>query len=317
MATILVTGAAGFIGSRLTELLSARGDSVVALDCFLPNLYSAQMKKQRFSQLEGLPGVTLLELDLRSDDLSAIPEVDVVVNEAAMAGLTKSWDDLGVYVDNNLMALERLMRQTSGPTLTKFIQISTSSVYGRMAEVDEMGATEPVSPYGVTKLAAEKLGFAYRESFGVPFIALRYFSVYGVGQRPDMAYHRFLAAARDDSPITVYGDGEQRRTNTYVDDCVAGTIAAIDKAETGEIFNLSGVESYSINEVLALIESLTGKTLDVRYEEARAGDQRETRGVIAKAQQVLGYSPRWTLEDGLKAEWEWIQALPKEFLLKP
>lgn len=316
MATILVTGAAGFIGSRLTELLSARGDSVVALDCFLPNLYSAQMKKQRFSQLEGLPGVTLLELDLRNDDLSAIPEVDVVVNEAAMAGLTKSWDDLGVYVDNNLMALERLMRQTSGPTLKKFIQISTSSVYGRMAEVDEMGATEPVSPYGVTKLAAEKLGFAYRESFGVPFIALRYFSVYGVGQRPDMAYHRFLAAARDDSPITVYGDGEQRRTNTYVDDCVAGTIAAIDKAEPGEIFNLSGVESHSINEVLALIESLTGKTLDVRYEEARAGDQRETRGVIAKAQQVLGYSPTWTLEDGLKAEWEWIQTLPREYLLK-
>lgn len=316
MATILVTGAAGFIGSRLTELLSARGDSVVALDCFLPNLYSAQMKKQRFSELEGLPGVTLLELDLRSDDLSAIPEVDVVVNEAAMAGLTKSWDDLGVYVDNNLMALERLMRQTSGSNLKKFIQISTSSVYGRMAEVDETGATEPVSPYGVTKLAAEKLGFAYRESFGVPFIALRYFSVYGVGQRPDMAYHRFLAAARDDSPITVYGDGEQRRTNTYVDDCVAGTIAAIDKAEPGEIFNLSGVQSYSINEVLALIESLTGKTLDVRYEEARAGDQRETRGVIAKAQQVLGYSPTWTLEDGLKAEWEWIQTLPREYLLK-
>ena len=172
-----------------------------------------------------------------------------------------------------------------------------------------------MSPYGVTKLAAEKLGFAYRESFGVPFVALRYFSVYGVGQRPDMAYHRFLAAARDDSPITVYGDGEQRRTNTYVDDCVAGTIAAIDKAEPGEVYNLSGIESYSINEVLALIESITGKTLDIRYEEARAGDQRETRGVITKAQEKLGYSPTWTLEEGLRAEWEWIQALPREFLL--
>ena len=315
MATVLVTGAAGFIGSRLTEMLSARGDSVVAVDCFLPNLYSAEMKKQRFSQLHGLPGVTLLELDLRSDDLSEIPEVDIVVNESAMAGLTKSWDDLGVYVDNNLMALERLMRHTASPSLKKFIQISTSSVYGRMAEVDETGATEPVSPYGVTKLAAEKLGFAYRESFGVPFVALRYFSVYGVGQRPDMAYHRFLAAARDDSPITVYGDGEQRRTNTYVDDCVAGTIAAIDKAEPGEVYNLSGIESYSINEVLALIESITGKTLDVRYEEARAGDQRETRGVITKAQAKLGYSPSWTLEEGLKAEWEWIKTLPREYLL--
>ena len=317
MASVLVTGAAGFIGSRLTELLSARGDSVIALDCLLPSLYSAEMKRERFSQLENLPGVTLFELDLRDSDLSAIPPVDVVVNEAAMAGLTKSWDDFGVYVENNVMALERLIRLVSGPQLKKFIHISTSSVYGRVAEVAETGATEPVSPYGVTKLAAEKLGFAYRENTGVPFIALRYFSVYGVGQRPDMAYHRFLAAARDGEPITVYGDGEQRRTNTYVDDCVSGTIAAIDHALPGEVYNLSGTESYSINEVLALIESITGKTLDVRYEEARAGDQRETRGVITKAQNDLGYAPKWTLEEGLRAEWEWIQGLPKEFSHRP
>lgn len=317
MASVLVTGAAGFIGSRLTELLSARGDSVIAVDCFLPNLYSADMKRERFSQLENLPGVTQLELDLRDGDLSAIPPVDVVVNEAAMAGLTKSWDDFGVYVDNNVMALERLLRHALSPHLKKFIHISTSSVYGRVAEVAETGATEPVSPYGVTKLAAEKLGFAYRENTGVPFISLRYFSVYGVGQRPDMAYHRFLAAARDDEVITVYGDGEQRRTNTYVDDCVAGTIAAIDRAVPGEVYNVSGTESYSINEVLALVESITGKNLDVRYEEARAGDQRETCGVITKAQNDLGYAPKWTLEEGLRAEWEWIQGLPREFSLRP
>jgi nucleoside-diphosphate-sugar epimerase len=317
VATILVTGAAGFIGARLTEQLSERGHTVIALDCFLPNLYSAEMKRERFEQLRNLPGVSAIECDLRTDDLSVIPEVDIVVNEAAMAGLTKSWDDFTVYMDNNVMALERLIRRTSGPALKKFIQISTSSVYGRMAEVAETGPTEPVSPYGVSKLAAEKLGFAYRENFGLPFVALRYFSVYGVGQRPDMAYHRFLAAARDGSPITVYGDGEQRRTNTYVDDCVEGTIAAIDSAAPGEVYNLSGVESYSINEVLELITTITGKALDVRYEPARAGDQRETRGVITKAQSELGYAPRWSLEDGLRAEWEWIQTLPAEFSIRP
>lgn len=317
MASVLVTGAAGFIGSRLSELLSARGDSVIAVDCFLPNLYSAEMKRERFRQLEELPGVTLLELDLRDGDLSAIPPVDIVVNEAAMAGLTKSWDDLKIYIDNNVMALERIMRHTNSPKLQKFVQISTSSVYGRVAEGAENSSTEPYSPYGVSKLAAEKLGFAYKENFSIPFVALRYFSVYGVGQRPDMAYHRFLAAARDGEPITVYGDGEQRRTNTYVDDCVAGTIAAVDRAVPGEVYNLSGTESYSINEVLALIESITGRALDVRYEEARAGDQRETRGVITKAQNELGYTPKWALEEGLRAEWEWIQSLPKEFSHRP
>ena len=317
MATILVTGAAGFIGSRLTEMLSARGDSVIAIDCFLPNLYSPEMKRLRFDQIRDLPGVTAIELNLRRDDVSAIPPVDVVVNEAAMAGLTKSWDDFQVYMDNNVMALERLIRHTSGPQLTKFIQISTSSVYGRVAEVAENGPTEPVSPYGVSKLAAEKLGFAYRENFGLPFIALRYFSVYGVGQRPDMAYHRFLAAARDDTPITVYGDGEQRRTNTYVDDCVSGTIAAIDRATAGEVYNLSGLESFSINEVLEMVKSVTGKTLEVSYESARAGDQRETKGVITKAQNELGYAPTWSLEEGLRAEWEWIQTLPADFSIRP
>ena len=316
MARVLVTGAAGFIGSRLTEVLSERGFDVVGVDCFLPDLYSAEMKKARFESLRGLPCIELLELDLRSDDLSPIGDVDVVVNEAAMAGLTKSWDNLALYMDNNVLALGRLISQASGSSLQKFIQISTSSVYGRMAAGNEASPTEPFSPYGVSKLAAEKLGLAHLSNFGLPFTALRYFSVYGVGHRPDMAYHRFLAAARDGRPITIYGDGEQRRTNTYVDDIVEGTILAIENAQPGEAYNLSGTESYSLNEALGIIRDITGESITVNYQDVRAGDQRETKGAIDKARDELGYNPTWTLPEGLSAEWEWIKELPVEYSFK-
>lgn len=313
MTHVLVTGAAGFIGARLVEVLSQRGYRVTGVDCFLPDLYSAEMKKQRFSELENLSNVSLIEADLRHDDLSCLGRPEIVVNEAAMPGLTKSWEDLQLYMDNNVIALDRVIRATAGKTLHKFIQISTSSVYGKTADGTEEAPTNPYSPYGVSKLAAEKLGFAHRDNFGLPFTVLRYFSVYGPGHRPDMAYHRFLAAARDGTPVTVYGDGEQRRTNTYVDDCVDGTILAIEKAEIGEIYNLSGTESFSLNDSLALIEEISGRSLDIHFEPARAGDQRETRGAIKKAQSALNYSPAWSLRDGLRAEWDWIKDLPRDF----
>jgi nucleoside-diphosphate-sugar epimerase len=313
MTQVLVTGAAGFIGSRLVEILSARGFHVTGVDCFLPDLYSAEMKRARFAALAHLPGVELVEADLRTDPLSVLGTPDVVVNQAAMPGLTKSWEDLQLYLDNNVVALDRVIRATASDNLKKFIQISTSSVYGRIAEGTEDSPTNPFSPYGVSKLASEKLGFAHRDNFGLPFTVLRYFSVYGPGHRPDMAYHRFLAAARDGAPITVFGDGEQRRTNTYVDDCVEGTIAAIEKARPGEIYNLSGSESVSLNEALKIIKEISGASLDIRFEPARAGDQRETRGAIEKARSELGYAPSWSLRDGLQAEWEWIQTLPMSY----
>lgn len=310
MSRILVTGAAGFVGSRLTEVLAERGHEVVALDCFLPDLYSAHIKRERFAQVTTLPGVTGIVADLRTDDLSEVGPVDVVINEAAMPGLTKSWEDLRLYVDNNLHALDRVIRATTSDRLKKFIQISTSSVYGRMAIGAEDSPTEPYSPYGVSKLAAEKLGFAHRDNFGLPFTVLRYFSVYGPGQRPDMAYHRFFEKAKAGEPVTVYGDGSQRRTNTYVDDCVEATIAAIERAEPGEAYNISGSQSWSINEVLDLMRSITGSPLPVDYQPARPGDQAETRGDISKARGVLGYDPSWTLPDGLATQWAWQKDLP-------
>jgi len=297
---ILVTGAAGFVGSRLVETLAHQGHEVVALDCFLPDLYSAEIKRARFTHLTSLPQVTGIIADLRVDDLEEIGPVDVVVNEAAMPGLTKSWEDLELYVDNNVHALDRLIRSTAHDSLKKFIQISTSTVYGRIATGTEDSPTDPYSPYGVSKLAAEKLGFAHLDNFGVPFTVLRYFSVYGPGQRPDMAYHRFFEKAKTGDTITVYGDGEQRRTNTYIDDCVAATISAIDHAEPGDIYNISGLQSVSINEAVDTIRAIT-----VDYQPERPGDQKETRGDITKAQRLLGYQPTWTLHDGLSAQWAW------------
>lgn len=308
MSRILVTGAAGFVGSHLAAALAKQAHDVVALDCFLPDLYSAEIKRERFADLSEYSNITPLVLDLRTGDLSVIGPVDVVINEAAMPGLTKSWEDLGLYIDNNLHALDRLIRATAGDHLQKFIQISTSSVYGRMAVGREDSDTNPYSPYGVSKLAAEKLGFAHRDNFGLPFTVLRYFSVYGPGQRPDMAYHRFLEKAKNGDGVTVFGDGTQRRTNTYIDDCVAATIAAIDHADVGEAYNISGSQSASINEVLDLMREVTGEALPVDYRPARPGDQKETRGDITKAQEALGYEPKWSLTDGLKAQWEWQKA---------
>ncbi len=301
------------MGARLVEVLHERGHEVTGLDCFLPHLYSAAMKKDRFRRLESLAGVSVKEADLLIDDLSGLNRFDVVVNEAAMPGLTKSWEELELYIDNNLIALDKLIKATAGDQLQKFIQISTSSVYGRVADGSEEGETNPFSPYGVSKLAAEKLGFAHFDNFGLPFSVLRYFSVYGPGQRPDMAYHRFLVAARDHSAISVYGDGQQRRTNTYIDDCVEATVLAIEHQKPGDVHNVSGVESISINEALQTISEVTGTKLDVRYLEARAGDQRETKGDISRAQADFGYNPQWTFADGISAEWEWIQSLPAEY----
>jgi len=305
MSSILVTGAAGFIGSRLAHTLAAQGHTIIALDCFLPDLYSADIKRERFEELLALDNVQGVVKDLRTDALDDLPEVDVVINEAAMPGLTKSWGDLKLYVDNNLHALDRLIRHTTHNGLKKFIQISTSSVYGKVATGGEDSPTDPYSPYGVSKLAAEKLGLAHRDNFGLPFTILRYFSVYGPGQRPDMAYHRFLEKAKGGETLTVYGDGEQRRTNTYIDDCVQATIQAIDLADPGEVYNISGSQSTSINEALDTVRLVTGRDITVDYQPARPGDQRETRGDIRKAQEALGYQPSWTLADGLAKQWEW------------
>lgn len=304
---ILVTGAAGFIGSGIVRRLSEQGRQVFGVDALLGGLYPAQEKKERFAELSSLSGVEMLALDLRDGDLSLIPgTITHVINEAAMPGLSLSWDDFELYSSCNLSALSRLLEVAKSWPVEKFVQVSTSSVYGAHAVGDESQALQPVSPYGVTKLAAEHLALAYWRDSGIPSTVLRYFSVYGPGQRPDMAYRKFITQALAGDPITLYGTGEQSRTNTYISDCVEATISALALAMPGEIYNISGSEQRTINEALAIIESLTNHPLTIVRESAARGDQLETRGDSAKAREQLGLKDSVNLESGLENQWKWL-----------
>jgi nucleoside-diphosphate-sugar epimerase len=304
---ILVTGAAGFIGSGIVRRLSEQGRQVFGVDALLGGLYPAQEKQERFAELSSLSGVEMLALDLRDGDLSLIPgTITHVINEAAMPGLSLSWDDFELYSSCNLSALSRLLEVAKSWPVEKFVQVSTSSVYGAHAVGDESQALQPVSPYGVTKLAAEHLALAYWRDSGIPSTVLRYFSVYGPGQRPDMAYRKFITQALAGDPITLYGTGEQSRTNTYISDCVEATISALALAMPGEIYNISGSEQRTINEALAIIESLTNHPLTIVRESAARGDQLETRGDSAKAREQLGLKDSVNLESGLENQWKWL-----------
>jgi nucleoside-diphosphate-sugar epimerase len=304
---ILVTGAAGFIGSGIVRRLNEQGRQVFGVDALLGGLYPAEEKRERFAELSSLSGVEMLALDLRDGDLSLIPgTITHVINEAAMPGLSLSWDDFELYSSCNLSALSRLLEVTKSWPVEKFVQVSTSSVYGAHAVGDESQALQPVSPYGVTKLAAEHLALAYWRDSGIPSTVLRYFSVYGPGQRPDMAYRKFITQALAGDPITLYGTGEQSRTNTYISDCVEATISALALAMPGEIYNISGSEQRTINEALAIIESLTNHPLTIVRESAARGDQLETRGDSAKAREQLGLKDSVNLESGLENQWKWL-----------
>ena len=310
LSKVLVTGAAGFIGSAVVRALNAQGTPVVALDALLDGLYPAKEKIARFDFLKTLDGVDTFQLDLRSDDLSVLPrDIEYVINEAAMPGLGLSWTAFDLYSSCNLSALSRLIEASSAWDLTKFIQISTSSVYGKSAVGDENQEIRPVSPYGVTKLAAEQLVLAHLRDSGFPGMILRYFSVYGPGQRPDMAYRKFIAKALAGEEITLFGSGEQSRSNTYIDDCVAGTIQALSAGDPGEVFNIAGGEERTINEALAIIEAEVGKPLNISRHPAARGDQERTRGDSSRAQEKLGFISNTRLEDGLGEQIKWQQNL--------
>lgn len=303
---VLVTGAAGFIGSAVVRELVAQDVQVVALDGLLGGLYPAEEKIQRWEHLGDIPGVHQFMLDLRDCDLGALPnDITHVINEAAMPGLAPSWSDFDLYSSCNLSAVARLIEQSKNWPLEKFIQISTSSVYGRLAVGDESLPTLPVSPYGATKLAAEHLLMAHWRDSGFPATILRYFSVYGPGQRPDMAYRKFIAKALSNTPIDLYGDGSQTRSNTFIDDCVDGTIAAIDRGRPGEVYNISGKTERSVKDALSIIESAVGTTLQVNYLPKARGDQDRTFGDSTKAQAELGFSHQVSLAEGVERQVKW------------
>jgi nucleoside-diphosphate-sugar epimerase len=311
VAICLVTGAAGFVGSHLCEKLVADGHTVRGLDAFIP-YYPRSFKEQNLTAIQGAAGYTFHETDLRTADLKPLlADVDVVFHLAAMAGLRRSWSEFDNYMSCNIQATQRLLESAVAAKVGHFINISTSSVYGRFATGNEESPLAPVSPYGITKLAAEQLCRAYEAQHGLPVTICRLFSVYGPRQRPDMGYHIFIRALLNDDLITIDGDGTDSRSNTYVHDCVQGLLLAMQRPEQskGESFNIGGGEEINVNQVLALLEELSGRPIRTTHGPARAGDQRRTVADISKARQLLGYNPATTVRDGLYAQLAWQRTL--------
>ena len=296
----LVTGAAGFVGSRLSEMLLNENRRVIALDCFLPNLYSREAKIARWERLSS-PNLVKIEFDLRSDDFSPLYkyQIESVVNQAAMPGLIADWANFAPYYDSNISGLNRLLEFTKKLNLKSFIQASTSSVYGKLAIGSENQDLNPTSPYGVSKLAAEKLLLAYNDWFGTPVKILRYFSIYGPNQRPDMAYAKIIKALYDGGEFTVFGDGEQRRSNTYIDDIISATLLAEELAPSRSIINICGDDTVSLNQAISILENHSGKKLRRLNATGRTGDQRDTSGANSKAKELLGWSAKVGIEEGL------------------
>lgn len=308
----LVTGSAGFIGSHLCERLVRQGHTVIGVDAFIP-YYPRVYKEANLAALRHERSFSMVECDLRTDPLrDLLSGIDVVFHLAAMAGLVRSWTEFDLYQSCNLTATQRLLEAVREyGRIERFIYASTSSVYGRFSTGDETMPTRPISPYGVTKLAAENLCRSYEE-FDVPVVILRYFSVYGPRQRPDMGYHRFIDALLQRQPIPVYGDGLQVRGNTYIDDCIAATLAALE-GPVGEIYNLGGGESASVWEILARLETILGVKAIVRREPARHGDQRSTFADTSKLKRHLGWQAKTSLDEGLVRQVDW----QRQLLAKP
>ena len=307
MSRCLVTGAAGFIGSHLCEALLEQGHEVVGMDAFIP-YYPRPLKETNLAAARRHERFRFHELDLRKDDLkNALSGCEVVFHEAAMPGLMRSWSDLDLYASCNLTGTQRLLEAARETRVSHVIHVSTSSVYGREATGTEESLLRPCSPYGITKLAAEHLCRTYADSFGVPITILRYFSVYGPRQRPDMAYHILIRCLLKGEPFVLYGIGDQTRSNTYVADCVQATLLAMKhRAKAlGQTFNVGGGEIVSLNQAIALLEEMTGHKLAIQRQPARPGDQKHTAANISRIAATLGYRPATPVRKGLEAQLAW------------
>lgn len=305
----LVTGVAGFIGSTLAEQLLVDGADVVGLDCFT-DYYPRALKERNLSTAKRHPGFRFVESRIQDADLrSLLADRTHVFHLAAQAGVRKSWGrDFSVYTTNNVEATQVLLEACVGVTLERVVYSSSSSVYGDNVPLPmrEDALPQPVSPYGVTKLAAEQLCHLYYVNERVPAVSLRYFTVYGPRQRPDMGFYKFLRAALLDQPITVYGDGEQTRDFTFVHDAVAANIAAAVRGVPGRVYNIGGGSRVSINEVLEMIGRVSGRRPKITVDPAQKGDMRHTYADTSLAHADLGFVPKVGLEEGLAAEHAWL-----------
>lgn len=312
MARALVTGAAGFVGSHLCEALLDRGDAVVGVDCFTP-YYEREAKESNLSIARGHDRFEFVEADLRSAALTELLDgVDVVFHQAAQPGVRLSWSSgFAEYTELNVLATQRLLEAAVQAGTARLVYASSSSVYGNQPRypTTESDLPAPHSPYGVTKLAAEHLCSLYAANHGLSTVSLRYFTVFGPRQRPDMSIHRLCAAAVSGASFPRYGTGEQIREFTFVSDIVAGNLAAggADVAP-GTYCNLAGGGEITLNELLALVSELAGAPIAVQDHPAQAGDSWRNGGAIDRARAALGWEPTVALRDGLAAQLAWHRA---------
>ena len=300
MIKVTVTGACGFIGSHLTRKLIEQGYYVVGVDCLDDNLYSRSNKESRLKSLKLLNNFDFLNLNIAKDKLdSSIKDSKFVFNLAALPGQVLSWKIFDQYVESNILGTKKVIDSCIKNNVAKIIHASTSSVYGKFAVGDELQDTKPISPYGITKLAAENLLFALTNDNDLDFTVLRYFSVYGPGQRPDMAIQRFLTAIKMGQEISLTGDGTQKRDITYVEDVVDATISALSLTDTKQIFNISGGKQYTLNQIIDECFKISGLKSKINYVGRPIGDQEETFGDISKAQKKLGFNPTFDIATGL------------------
>lgn len=312
MATHIVTGTAGFIGSHLAETILQQGDRVIGIDQ-VNDYYDPLFKRANLNHLKKYPAFQFIEDDIQNLNwLELLQDVDVVYHQAAQAGVRASWgDSFRHYTERNINATQVILEAAKETnSLKRVVYASTSSVYGNAETMPtpETIPPQPVSPYGITKLAAERMCWLYYQNFNVPVTALRYFTVYGPRQRPDMAFHKFFKALIEDRAISIYGDGQQTRDFTFVSDAVAANLAAATETEAvGEIFNIGGGSRAVLMDVLNTIEEVTGKPLKKEFVDQARGDARHTSADISKAKKLLGYNPQVSLAEGLAKEWQWLK----------
>ncbi len=304
---IVVTGVAGFIGHHLARRLLDDGHHVAGLDCFLAESYDPAVKRAAVAPLAGRPRFALYQRDLRTDRLDDVLDgAEAVVHLAAMPGLQAGRDH--IYTSCNVTATARLAAAAGRAGSLRIVHASTSSIYGRVADGDEAQPAAPISAYGRSKRAGELV------MLDAGAVVLRYFSVYGPGQRPDMAYHRFCEAILTGQPLEIHGDGAQQRANTYVDDVVDATVAAIARGEPGEAYNIGGAEPIRLLDAVAVLARTLGRSPILTRRPARAGDQWATRADTERARRHLGWSPLTGPTEGLHAQAGWHVARRARFV---
>lgn len=308
----LVTGAAGFLGSNISERLISMGADVIGIDCFI-DYYPRALKEKNLANLWQSKQFTFIEQSLLAVNLVELLDgVDYVFHQAAQAGVRASWGkDFEIYTENNINATQQLLEACRMRPIKRLIYASSSSVYGDVKEfpMRETMFLQPVSPYGVSKLAAEHLCVLYWKNFNVPTISLRYFTVYGPRQRPDMAFNKFIKAMMKGEPIRIYGDGKQTRDFTFVADAVDANISAMTNGTPGGVYNIGGGSRISVNEVLAILGKISGIEPKISYEEKQKGDVQDTCADTMLARKELLYAPKVGIEEGLRQEFEWLKGL--------